>query len=217
MKKLALPFAFKSFSYWALLLIAPLPIFYFLFHYSVTVERLKTLDEKMEILHARKEQSEAVQKRQHSVLTSLVQSDLFYIDKHIETLTFLEPEIKKMETLFTENAIDDSVQKRLHFLKNGPNRLVFAEDKIRSKDKIREVTERQQHPVEMSEEDLRKLLCLVEGVTIWPYGPREGRPQLIIQDFHLLKKRVDAQEPVFVVNMNLIKRENSDLKDNAHE
>ena len=207
MKKMTFPL---SFGYWTLLFIAPLPIFYFLCHYCLTVEHMKALDEKMEILHARKEQSETIQKRQHSFLSSLANSDPFYIDKHLETLTFLESEIKKMEALFSETHMDEGTQKRLHFLKEGPNRLLFAEDKIRSKNKIREVMERQQHPVEMNEEDLKKTLCLVEGVMIWPYGPKEGHPQLIFQDFQLLKKRHDAADHVFVVNMNMIKRENSD-------
>ncbi len=214
MKKISLP---SSIGYWALLLLFPLPIFYFLFHYSLTVERMKTLDEKMEILHARKEQSETLQQRQHSFLSSLANSDPFYIDKYLETLTFLESEIKKAEALISETHIEETAQKRLHFLKEGPNRLLFAEDKIRSKNKIREVMERQQHSVEMNEEDLKKTLCLVEGVMIWPYGPKEGHPQLVFQDFQLTRKRQDASDHVFVVNMNIIKRENSDAKEAANE
>ena len=178
---------------------------------------MKALDEKMEMLHTRKEQSETIQKRQHSFLSSLASSDPFYIDKHLETLTFLESEIKKMEALFSDTNINDVAQKRLYFLKEGPNRLLFAEDKIRSKNNIREVMERQQHSVEMNEEDLKKTLCLVEGVMIWPYGPKEGHPQLIFQDFQLFKKRQDASDHVFVVNMNIIKRENSDTKEAINE
>ena len=204
MKKIALP---SSFGYWLLLILAPLPGCYFLFNYSVTMEHLITLDEQMENIHARKQQSEAVQKRERSALSSLAQSDPFYIDKYLETLTFLEPEIKKIEALFSDTAIDETLQKRLHFLKEGSNRFLFAEDKIRSGDKLREVYEKQQQPVEIDEEDLKKLLALIEGVTIWPYGPKEGRPQLIIQDFLLSKKRHQAQDHIFVVNMNIIKRE----------
>jgi hypothetical protein len=210
MKKFTLPF---TFGYWMLLFAAPLPIIYFLFHYSVNVEHLKDLDERIEMVHARKEQSEQVQKRQHSVLSSLSQSDPFYIDKYLESLTFLESDIKKMEMLSSETHSDEPIENRLSFLKEGANRLLFAEEKIVSKDKIREVFEKQQHPIETNEEDLKKLLCLIEGITIWPYGPKEGRPQLIIQDFQLSKKRLGAQDHVFVINMNLIKRENNELKE----
>lgn len=115
-----------------------------------------------------------------------------------------------MEALSTEQGLDDTMQKRLNSLKEGKNRLLFSEEKIRSKDKMREVFEKQQHPVEINDEDLKQLLCVIEGVTIWPYGPKEGKPQLIIQDFQLSKKRTHAQDHVFVVNMNLIKREKDD-------
>ncbi len=196
-----------SLAYWFLLILIPLPSFYFLFNYSLTLDRLIALDEQLENIHARKNQVEAVQKREHSALSSLAQSDPFYIDKHLETLIFLEPEIKKIESLFADTQVDETIQKRLHFLKNT-NRFLLAEDKIRSKEKLREVFEKQQQPVEIDEEDLKKLLALIEGVTIWPYGPKEGRPQIIIQDFSLSKKQHRAQDHVFVVNMNLIKREN---------
>lgn len=209
MKKITLP---SSFGYWFLLFIGPLPIFYFLFHYCITMEQLKQLDEQIDTVYARKEQCEQVQKRQHSVLSSLAESDPYYIDKHLESLIFLESDIKKMQILSSDAHVDETIQKRLHFLKDGPNRLLFAEDKIRSDDKLREVFEKQQHPIEINEEDLKKLLCLIEGITIWPYGPKEGRPQLIIQDFQFSKKRYSERDQVFVVNMHVIKREHNDIK-----
>ncbi len=69
---------------------------------------------------------------------------------------------------------------------------------------------RQQTPIELNEEDLKRLLCLIEGATIWPYGPKEGRPQLIIKDFTLSKKELPSQEKVYVVSIQLIKRENNE-------
>lgn len=214
MKKISLP---SSFGLWALLVLGPLPILYFLIHYAMTVEAMQNIEEKIDALLTKKEQFDAVKKKQHSVMSSLVQSDPFYIDKHLETLLFLESEIKKMEAVFSDPALDESSQKRLHFLKEGPNRLLFAEDKILTKNKMREVMERQQHQVEMNEEDLKKFLCLVEGVTIWPYGPKEGRPQLVIQDFQLSKKRHESQDHVFTLHVNIIKRENSESQESVHE
>ena len=195
-----------SITYWLLLTLAPLPAVYFLLHYSSTISRLAALDEQMELIHTRQRQAETLSKREHTLLNSLSQSDPRYIDKHLETLTFLEPEIKKMETFLSDAHVDEAIHKRLHFLKES-NRLLFVEDKIRSAQKMQEVYERQQQPVEMDEEDLKKLLALVEGITIWPYGPKEGRPQLIVQDFSLSKKREHAQHNVFIVTMNVIKRE----------
>ena len=188
----------------------PLPVFYFLLNWYLNVGIWNKLDQRMENIHAKKMHYEEIQKKQHSVINSLSQSNPTYIDQYLETLTFLEPEIKKMETLFADNSVDEATNRRLQFLKSGSNRLLFTEEKIRSKEKIREVVERQQHPVEMDEEDLKRLLCVTEGITIWPYGPKEGRPQLIVQDFQLQKKHLPSNDNVFVVQMQLLKRENNE-------
>lgn len=194
---------------WILLIIMPLPFFLTLFHFTNTLQKLTFLEEEMQRLHIRTLQSQELQQKEHSLLNSLKNPDPHYLDKHIETLTFLLPELKKLETFSSENANEQTL-KRLQFLKEGGNRLVFSEEQIRSNDLFREVEEKQQHPVEMNEEDLKKLLCLIEGVTIWPYGPKEGRPQLIIKDFRLSKKEISSQEKVFVVSMELINRETNE-------
>jgi hypothetical protein len=134
--------------------------------------------------------------------------DPHYLDKHVEPLTFLLPEIKKLETIQLENPDEEQIAKRLQWLKEGDNRLRFSEEQIRANALFRETEEKQQHSVELNEEDLKKLLCLIEGITIWPYGPKEGRPQLIIKEFKLTKKELSSYEKVFVVSMQLIKREN---------
>jgi hypothetical protein len=163
----------------------------------------------MEALYDKKQQGDQIQRRQHSFMCALAGADPLYIDKHLESLIFLESEVKKLETQMTDT--NDAVAKRLYFLKEGENRLLLSEEKIRSKDKMREVVEKMQHPVEIHEEDLKKLLCLVEGVTIWPYGPKEGRPQLLFQDFHLIRKQQPPSGAVFSLHFNMIKRENLSL------
>jgi hypothetical protein len=86
-------------------------------------------------------------------------------------------------------------------------RLVFVEEAVRSTELFREVELSQQQPVEVNEEDLKRLLCLIEGVTIWPYGPKEGRPLFIIKDFKLSKQELPSKEKVFLIAMQLIRRE----------
>jgi hypothetical protein len=189
--------------YWILLFLAPLPLLSLLFYYSSRVEKLCELSEKIEILHEKKRHADQIKKRQHSFTATLLQADSQYIDKHLETLTFLESEVKKLET---QN--DELATKRLAFLKEGANRLILVEEKRRTKDKLCETQERLQHPVEIHEEDLKKLLCLIEGVTIWPYGPKEGKPQLLFQDFRLTRKQQSPSGAVFSLNFNMIKREN---------
>lgn len=195
---------------WIVLAVAPIPFFFFLMNFFFDIQKMNELEQEMERIHSRSVLSQEILRKESSLLNSLKNPDHHYLDKHIETLTFLLPEIKKLEAISIENPQDEQILKRLQFLKEGGNALVFSEEQIRNNEIFREIEEKQQHPIEINEEDLKKLLCLIEGITIWPYGPKEGRPQLIIKDFTLLKKEISPQEKVFVVTMQLIKRENLD-------
>ncbi len=193
--------------FWIVLALSPLPFFYFAWSMHLNLSELSEVAQHMERVQQKEMLFEGAQKRQSAHLSSSQPLDSSYLDKYIESLTFLEPEIKKLESLPPDNQGDEWVQKRLQFLKEGPNRLQFAEEHLRTADNRREMEEAQQHPVEMDEEDLKKLLCLTEGVMIWPYGPKEGRPVLIIKDFQLVKREQPSHDRVFSVNMKLIKRE----------
>ncbi|MGC1879483.1 MAG: hypothetical protein WA678_08935, partial [Rhabdochlamydiaceae bacterium] len=196
------------FLIWVLLAIAPVPFFVFLFHFLFGLQKLGGLEEEMERIHAKMVVFQETERKESFLLASLKNPDPHYLDKNVETLTFLLTEIKKLEAIQLENPEEEQTGKRLQMLKNGSNQLRFSEEQIHSNELFRETEEKQQHPVELNEEDLKKLLCLIEGVTIWPYGPKEGRPQLIIKDFKLEKKELSSHEKVFVVSIQLIKREN---------
>src|SRR6267154_2838899 len=191
-------------SIWLLLIVAPIPFFIFLFNFVFGLQKLEQLEDEMERIHTKMIILQESQRKESVLLSSLKNPDPHYLDKHVETLTFLLPEIKKLETVQFENPEDELIAKRLQSLKEGGNRLRFSEEQIRNNEHFRETEEKQQQPVEMNEEDLKKLLCLIEGITIWPYGPKEGRPQLIINDFKLTKKELSSHEKVFVVSMQLI-------------
>ena len=194
-----------------ILIAAPLPMLYFAVHFVLGMQELNLLDEDVERVHLKTVLYEDNKRKEGALFASLKNPDPHYLDKNVETLTFLLPEVKKFEAILSETPGDDQIARRLQFLKEGGNRLVFSEEQIRTHEMFREVEERQQHPVEMNEEDFKKLLCLIEGVTIWPYGPKEGRPQLIVTDLKLSKKELPNQEKVYAVSMNLLKRES--LKD----
>ncbi len=203
-------FSFKlpPFSIRLLLVAAPVPFLVFLFNFFFGLQKLEQLEKEMERIHMKMVVMQESQKKESTLLTALKSPDPQYLDKHVETLTFLLPEIKKLETIQLENPEEEQIAKRLQLLKDGGNRLRFSEEQIRANELFRETEEKQQQPVELNEEDLKKLLCLIEGITIWPYGPKEGRPQLIIKDFRLSRKELSSNEKVYVVMMQLIKREN---------
>ncbi len=196
-----------SSAYIALLVIAPIPFLYFFFYFFIQLFVYENLTDEMQKIYIKSSQLQALHQKENDFLASLKNPDHFYIDKHLEALCFLEPEIKKTEALLLDSPNDEALKKRLHFLKEGPNRLLFSEVQTRQQNRFQEVEEQQQHLVEMNEEDLKKILSLIEGVTIWPYGPKEKRPQLIIKDFQLSKKEISSQEFVYAISMQLIKRE----------
>jgi hypothetical protein len=153
------------------------------------LQRLQQLETEVQRVHLKATRAQDAERIENTLMASLKNPDPHYLDKQVETLAFLVPEVKKLEALYHENPEDDHLFKQLHQLKEGGNRLLFAEEQIRTNDIFREMEERQQNPVEMNEED---------------------RPQLIIKEFILSKKELPTQEKVYVVSLQLIKREHNE-------
>lgn len=109
--------------------------------------------------------------------------------------------------MLVENPLNVDLQRRLQFLKSTSNRLIFIEEKRRKAKGFVEIEEKQQYPVEVNEEDLKRTLSLIEGMTIWPYGPKENPPQLLIRGLELTRKESASQEKVFLLRMHLLRRE----------
>jgi hypothetical protein len=135
-------------------------------------------------------------------------ADHFYIDKQLETLTFLEPEIESLQKVVSNKNFpdDENIKKRLEFLSTG-NNMVFTEGVVQSNPIFQETTETLVHPVEVNAKDIRTIISKIEGVDIGKETPGPNRPQLIILDFKLEKKHVTEKNDVYTLNMKLLKRE----------
>lgn len=135
--------------------------------------------------------------------------DHFYIDKHLETLIFLEPEIDQLQQILNDKSFadDDRIRKRLDMLTGSKNSMNFVEGVVQTTPYFQETTETLVNPVEISIDDLKKILSRIEGVEFGPYAPTPNRPQLIITDLKLEKKKVGDKNEVFQLNLKLIKRE----------
>ena len=134
-------------------------------------------------------------------------ADPYFLDQKIESFALLQKEAKKLESLLNHPAFPESLslKERLAFLKE--NRFSFAEENIRVSTQIKEVEEKQRHPVQMDESDLKNILSLIEDVPIESSLPSKNSPQIVIKDFRLKKQETSLQTPVFEVEMDLIKRE----------
>lgn len=109
---------------------------------------------------------------------SPTKSDPLYLEKHLESLIF-----------------------------PSGSKLLFAEENLKRVGNKQEVIERQKHPIEIDEHSLKRLLSTIEGIPIDSHFPPPQRPELLFQHFELTKKNTPTGENIFLLNMQLIKRE----------
>ena len=135
-------------------------------------------------------------------------ADHFYIDKQLETLSFLENEIESLQKVSSNKNFpdDENIKKRLEFLTNN-NNMVFTEGVVQSNPFFQETTETLVHPVEVNVKDIRAILAKIEGVHIGQESSGPNRPQMIILDFKLEKKHMTDKNEIFNLNLKLLKRE----------
>ena len=148
-------------------------------------------------------------KQKETFLARYSHPDPYFLGRRIEALPLLQREQKMLENLYKHPALADKqrTKERLEFLKSDQNRLAFAEEAIRSTSRMKETEEKQRHPVEIDEEDLKQLLSLIEDIPIGPYSPPDNRPQILITDFRLDKKQSPFHTPVLQIDMKLLTRE----------
>ena len=136
-------------------------------------------------------------------------ADHFYIDKHLETLTFLENEIESLQKIANNKNYpeDEHIKKRLDHLSGTGNNMIFSEGVVQAFPLFQETTETLVHTVEVNSTDLQQILSRIEGVEIGSFTPLANRPQLIVLDFKLDRKTLNEKNEVFLLNLKLLKRE----------
>lgn len=163
-------------------------------------ERFATAARKEKIAFERKARKERfIQRYSHS--------DPYFLDQQIESFPLLEAEKERLTAMLHHPAFPESqtLEARLRFLNS--NRFAFAEENIRTSSQMKEIDEKQRYPVQMDENDLQKILSLVEDVPIGPYLPSNKSPQILIKELKIKKKETPLQTQVFEVDMELLKRE----------
>ncbi len=135
--------------------------------------------------------------------------DPYFLDQEIESLVFLRKEKERLQSLLHHPALPrkEPIQERLSYLAGSDNRLSFIEENIRSSNRIKETEERQRHPVQLDEEDLQRLLSLIEDLPIGSFSPLKQSPQLLIRDLKLKKLTTPLLTSVFEMELDLLKRE----------
>lgn len=137
-----------------------------------------------------------------ALVKSLEEKNTLYLDQlqtatkddhKLESLVLLGTEGRRVQAIYAQDKENPLLGQRLAFLKSGKNRISLVEEKRRSYGKLREIEEKLAHPVEMDEEDLVKLIPLLESK--------------VVREFDLTKKTAASEEEVYVVDLKMIKRE----------
>jgi len=200
-------YLFHPAVFYLLLAIGLVPSFFIFFRYSVKNTQLESYSQKLQLLQKRSRLFIHKKQKEDLLLSQMNGADPYYLDKYVESLSFLDSEIKKWQRLSADKPIE-AIEKRLNFLCSDKNRLFFAEGEIIQEGSFKEVEEIQKHPVEVNEDDLKRILCAIEGVKIAPYTSPDKHPQILIKQFDLTKKtHPEIKEKVFVLSMHLLKRE----------
>ncbi|HLB53025.1 MAG TPA: hypothetical protein VJK48_04885 [Chlamydiales bacterium] len=133
----------------------------------------------------------------------------YFLNEQIESIVFLQREKQQIQALFSHPAsVDkDLLQERLAFLSGNENRFSFIEENIRFSKEMKETEEKQRYPVQMDEDDLKKVLSIIENIPIGLHTPISSSPQLLIRELRMKRLQTPLQTEVFEVEMELHKRE----------
>lgn len=192
-----------------LLCMGLIPLFFTIFFFISRKHELEELQINLESIQYQTLIKEKKQALNLAVRQYFRDADHFYIDKYLETLIFLEPEIEQLQKIVQDKnfANDDRIKKRLEFLTTQSNALVFSEGVVQSFPLFQETFETLVHPVEVNVADIQKILARIEGTKMGPFTAGPHRPQLVITEFKLDKKKVNDKNEVYLLNLKLVKRE----------
>lgn len=190
------------------LLVGILPLVFVITNFYSQLDQLDNLENTVRTVEEKAIIREKKQAINMAIIDHYHEADHFYIDKYLETLIFLEPEIESLQKLVNNKnyAFDDTVKKRLEYLTGG-NNLAFTEGVVQSYPQFQETTETLVHPIEVNVDDLQEMLSRIEGISVGSYTPAANPPQLIILDFKIDRKSMSEKNEVYNLNLKLLKRE----------
>ena len=190
-------------------LVISLPVFFGLVFALKKYGEISSLEERFSI--ACKKGKTAIERKQkkEEFIQKYSGANPYFLDEKIESMVFLQSEIRELENLIHHPAISDkrAFFSRLDFLKNGANSLSFIEESIRSNSHIKETEEKQRHIVEMNGEDVKILLSKLENLPIEGFESTSNRPQIVITDFRLEKRKSSVKTENYEIDMQFLKRE----------
>lgn len=186
----------KRFYFYALtILFIPLLLTFFFLQQKEQNVQLKR--QKIESIFRKARKSHPQKEATRLFLEKHTGVDKSYVEKKIESLSFLQAEVEKLTPLVNHPGFkEEDLSKRYDFLTKGKNLLEFFEEQPKTNSLCKETALKQKKPIEIDQKDLVTLLDLIENSD-------EKKPQLIIRNLSLVKR----EEKTFTLKMDLLKRE----------
>lgn len=175
------------------------PLCLVIFHLEQKSLQIQAWTKKISDLEERATASENSKSSRDSVWQSAKQSNPYYLSEVVETLPLLTPELSRVQALAKQYPSNSALQERLSFLQGDKNKIRFIQQAERSGSFFQETEHKMQNTVQMNEDDLKKFLAAIEADS-------KDRPLLIIKEFELKKLKEKADETVYNVQAELIKR-----------
>lgn len=191
------------------LLIGLLPLVFVLMEFLQKRKALLEMEQRIASLTELIVTNKQKQSQNISVRNYYLGAEHYYIDRELESLSFLQKEKEALEKIIQSEHFsgNERVQERYAFISGKNNRLSFTESNALSENGIQEITEILAHPVELDADDLKEVLARIEGRSIEDHIAPAHAPQLIVTDFQIEKKKTPHKNEVFEMNLKLIKRE----------
>ncbi len=175
------------------------PLCLVIFHLEQKSIQIQAWTKKISDLEEKATLSENSKATRDTVWQSAKQSNPHYLSEVVETLPLLTPELSRVQALARQYPSNSALQERLSFLQGEKNKIRFIQQAQRSGSFFQETEYKMQNTVQMNEDDLKKFLAAVETDS-------KDRPLLIIKEFELKKLKEKADETVYNVQAELIKR-----------
>jgi hypothetical protein len=176
-----------------------IPLCLVVFHLEQKSMQVQAWTRKISDYEDRATSSESSKTAQELIWQSAKQSNPQFLSQVIETLPLLTPELSRVQALAKQYPSNSALQERLAFLQGDKNRIRFIQQAERSGSFFQETEHKMQNTVQMNEDDLTKFLTAIETDS-------KDRPLLIIKEFELKKLKEKADETVYNVQAELIKR-----------
>lgn len=163
-------------------------------------DKLKAWTERTELLEQKAISAEKLKTAQQLLWARVQKSNPQYLSQTVESLSLLVPELRRVQALARQYPDHRALHDRLSFLQGDKNKIRFSQTTERQGPFFHEAEIKMQNAVQMNETDLTQFLAALEDTE------SKERPLLLIKDIDLKKLKEKADETVYTVQAEIIKR-----------